>query len=75
MGCFGSLALLLPETSETDGRTEFEGLGLLLARNLNGFQKIPLGFILGVGGQGSGIRSQEIKKAASIVGARRLLFC
>jgi len=41
---FGLLALLLREASEACGRAEFEGFGLLMAGNLNGFEETFLGF-------------------------------
>ena len=34
------LALLLPQPSEARARTQFEGFGLLLSRDVNGLQKI-----------------------------------
>jgi hypothetical protein len=42
--CFSTLALLLPQTSETHGRTQFERFGLLLLCNVNGLLKTGFGF-------------------------------
>ena len=49
------LPWLLPQAREARGSAQFEGLGLLLLRDLNGFEKTFFGFALGIGGQGSGI--------------------
>ena len=38
------LLALLPQPAQAHGRAEFQGFGLLLLSNLNGLQKIPLGF-------------------------------
>ena len=51
---FFPFALALPQAGETDRRTQFQGLGLLLLSNINGLQKACFGFALGIGGQGSG---------------------
>ena len=43
---FGFLALLLPQTSKAHRRAEFQRFGLLLAGDVDGFEKARFGFAL-----------------------------